>query len=113
MSAGTGRGPTGRPRTPDLTEAPETAESLLGQPLRAAVVLLQRLLRGRAVQNGMFEGRLRRAELIAELRSVDEVRGWAGVGVYVCGWVSVHVECVVYLFFLYVPIHGCSWCYKL
>jgi hypothetical protein len=42
------------------------------QPLRAAVVLLQRLLRGRAVQNLMYEGRLRRSELIAELRAADD-----------------------------------------
>ncbi|CAK4081965.1 unnamed protein product [Aphanomyces euteiches] len=34
-----------------------------------AVRLVQKLLRGRAVQNAMFEGKLRRAELIAELRS--------------------------------------------
>ena len=40
--------------------------------LRAAVVLLQRLIRGRAVQNVMYEGRGRRGELIRELRSADE-----------------------------------------
>jgi hypothetical protein len=33
-----------------------------------AATLLQRLLRGRAVQNTMYEGRLRRYELIQELR---------------------------------------------
>ncbi|KAF0688214.1 Aste57867_20084 [Aphanomyces stellatus] len=36
-----------------------------------AVRLLQKLLRGRAVQNTMFDGKQRRAELIAELRSSE------------------------------------------
>ena len=36
--------------------------------LQAAVVLLQRLLRGRAVQSEMYEGRVRRQELIEELK---------------------------------------------
>jgi hypothetical protein len=34
----------------------------------AAAVLLQRLLRGRAVQNVLFEGKSRRLELIQELQ---------------------------------------------
>jgi hypothetical protein len=37
-----------------------------------ALLLLQRLLRGRAAQNTMFEGKERRAELIAELRGAAE-----------------------------------------
>lgn len=36
-----------------------------------ALVLLQRLIRGRAVQNIMFEGKYRRRELIAELQAAD------------------------------------------
>ena len=40
--------------------------------LEIAMVLLQRLIRGRAVQNVMYEGRYRRRELIHELRRADE-----------------------------------------
>lgn len=36
-----------------------------------SLVLLQRLIRGRAVQNIMFEGKYRRRELIAELQAAD------------------------------------------
>ena len=35
---------------------------------RRAIILLQRLLRGRAEQNMMFEGKKKRLDLIAELR---------------------------------------------
>ncbi|GIL52182.1 hypothetical protein Vafri_8117, partial [Volvox africanus] len=52
-----------RPATPELPVPPA-----LSQPQQAALVLLQRLLRGRAAQNIMYEGRLRRQELIDELR---------------------------------------------
>lgn len=38
-----------------------------------AVLLLQRLVRGRAVQNVMFEGKERRKELIRELRIATQV----------------------------------------
>lgn len=38
-----------------------------------AVLLLQRLIRGRAVQNVMFEGKERRKELIRELRIAKTV----------------------------------------
>jgi hypothetical protein len=38
-----------------------------------ALLLLRRLLRGRAVQNTMFEGKARRKDLIAELRSAHQV----------------------------------------
>lgn len=38
-----------------------------------AVLLLQRLIRGRAVQNVMFEGKERRKELIRELRIAKQV----------------------------------------
>ncbi len=39
---------------------------------RKAVILLQRLIRGRAVQNMMFEGKEKRLELIAELRACED-----------------------------------------
>lgn len=45
-----------------------------------AVLLLQRLIRGRAVQNVMFEGKERRKELIRELRLAKRVGvvHWSG-----------------------------------
>ena len=39
---------------------------------RKAIILLQRLLRGRAEQNMMFEGKEKRLDLIAELRATEE-----------------------------------------
>jgi hypothetical protein len=39
-----------------------------------AVILLQRLMRGRAHQNMMFEGKEKRLDLIAELRATEEWR---------------------------------------
>jgi len=39
---------------------------------RRAVTLLQRLLRGRAMQNMMFEGKEKRLDLISELRATEE-----------------------------------------
>jgi hypothetical protein len=62
----------GRPITPDLTYDEEGNLFDDGEELRQATVLLQRLIRGRAVQNVMYEGRMRREELIRELRSADE-----------------------------------------
>jgi hypothetical protein len=41
--------------------------------ITGAVVLLQRLLRGRAVQNIMYEGKQRRRELIEQLRSAESI----------------------------------------
>jgi hypothetical protein len=93
--------PKGRPPTPDFTldrilapapiKPPELDEDGLeivsdlppppvdttnyalknNHEFQAAVVLLQRLLRGRAVQNIMFEGKFRRRELIQELKMAD------------------------------------------
>ena len=51
-----------RPSTPDLTA--NTPDDALPS-LYAAVSLLQRLIRGRAEQNRMFEGRAKRKDLIA------------------------------------------------
>ena len=59
---------TERPKTPSVSDEPEEAE--LSQ---LALMLLQRLIRGRAAQNAMFEGKERRAELIAELRGATEM----------------------------------------
>lgn len=39
---------------------------------KRAVILLQRLLRGRAMQNMMFEGKEKRLDLIAELRATED-----------------------------------------
>lgn len=67
------RAKSGRPASPDLTRDPNSGELLTDDSqLEQALVLLQRLVRGRAVQNVMFEGRYRRRELIAELRRADE-----------------------------------------
>lgn len=57
--------PLERPPTP-AAEAPEVDEAA-----EDAAVLLQRLLRGRAVQNAMFEGKSRRLDLIRELRAEE------------------------------------------
>mgnify|MGYP005991038877 CR=1 FL=1 len=54
-----------RPGTPTFDEEDEDAEAAAADN---AVLLLQKLLRGRAVQNMMFEGKERRLELIEEMR---------------------------------------------
>lgn len=64
-----------RPSTPDITLNEFGEQHHENQPFFNAVMLLQRLIRGRAVQNVMYEGRYRRRELIAELRRADEMRG--------------------------------------
>jgi hypothetical protein len=53
-----------RPATPDVGEQNQQEVEF-----EVSVTLLQRLLRGRAVQNRMFEGKERRIELIRELRA--------------------------------------------
>jgi len=63
----------GRPVTPDLTVDQQTGtKHNVRHEITAACTLLQRLIRGRSVQNVMYEGRLRRAELIHELRDADD-----------------------------------------
>ncbi|KAJ9513737.1 hypothetical protein QJQ45_015495 [Haematococcus lacustris] len=70
-----------RPGTPEL---PPPSTAVPGQGADAmdrdtAATLLQRLLRGRAAQNIMYEGRMRRQDLIAELRiSSLESGDWGG-----------------------------------
>merc|ERR1719408_1079911 len=56
-----------RPETPRVKEdvLPEEEEQ------EAAVLLLQRILRGRAYQNRMFEGKEKRLDLINELRAAE------------------------------------------
>ena len=85
MAVTGGKG-TNRLRPARRAERPETPT--LGPPMDAragqhrAVVLLQRLLRGRATQNDMFEGKERRAELIEELvlEAEEEKAGGDGGG---------------------------------
>jgi len=58
--------PPPRPPTPTVdVPSPEEEE------VDAAIILLQRLMRGRAIQNIMYEGKLRRAELIEELKKSE------------------------------------------
>lgn len=40
--------------------------------VQRAAILVQRLMRGRAYQNMMFEGKEKRLDLIAELRATEE-----------------------------------------
>ena len=67
------KGVKARPPSPDFVRQ-DKLEREDSFPLTLAVVMLQKLLRGRAVQNMMYEGRYRRAELIAELRHADELK---------------------------------------
>lgn len=93
--------PKGRPPTPDFTSDRILAPAPIKEPeegedeevveerppppvdntnyalknnheFQNALILLQRLIRGRAVQNIMFEGKFRRRELIQELKMADE-----------------------------------------
>ncbi|XP_066472204.1 cilia- and flagella-associated protein 91 [Tiliqua scincoides] len=59
----------GRPSTPTL-EAP----SLIEEEKELAVITLQKLIRGRAIQNMMFEGKEKRLELIRELRTTHALQ---------------------------------------
>lgn len=76
-----GKKTKGRPASPDLTHGRDLIDPAVENydPLsndhdfQLAVGLLQRLIRGRAVQNIMFEGKYRRRELISELKSADIV----------------------------------------
>ncbi|XP_040451739.1 cilia- and flagella-associated protein 91 isoform X2 [Falco naumanni] len=61
--------PTPRPPTPVL-EKPSIKE----EETELAVICLQKLLRGRAIQNTMFEGKEKRLELIRELRTTHALQ---------------------------------------
>jgi hypothetical protein len=66
---------TVRPPTPSVPPSDQDAEGGEDEAITtttAATLLLQRLLRGRAVQNTMFAGKEKRRELIDELRSIEE-----------------------------------------
>lgn len=66
-----------RPETPPIREFVRNTNvsELEGQDSRQkAIILLQRLLRGRGKQNMMFEGKEKRLDLIAELRATEEWR---------------------------------------
>ena len=55
------------------------AEQAENDKKRRAIILLQRLLRGRAQQNMMFEGKEKRLDLISELRATEEWKAASGL----------------------------------
>jgi hypothetical protein len=64
-----------RPHTPvyrEIQTGENPAEYHRNDKKLQAVILLQRLMRGRAKQNMMFEGKEKRLDLIAELRATEE-----------------------------------------
>nr|DBA34622.1 TPA: hypothetical protein GDO54_002168 [Pyxicephalus adspersus] len=61
--------PAPRPATPRVPEPPEGDEEK-----ELAVIFLQKLIRGRAIQNMMFEGKEKRLELIQELRTTHALQ---------------------------------------
>ena len=64
-----------RPKTPvyrEINPAQNLAEYRATDKKQLAVIILQRLMRGRAKQNMMFEGKEKRLDLIAELRATEE-----------------------------------------
>ena len=71
-----------RPPTPTFDDEDDSDAE---EELQSAVLLLQKLIRGRAVQNVMFEGKERRKELIDELRIEQQLAARAaGAGPCVC-----------------------------
>ena len=66
-----------RPSTPVYTEGfkrDDDAKDENYDKKRRATILLQRLIRGRAIQNFMFEGKEKRLDLISELRATEEYK---------------------------------------
>ena len=66
-----------RPTTPSVpwsNRGATAAELAQEDKAQRAILLLQRLLRGRAEQNRMFEGKEKRLDLITELRLTEEWR---------------------------------------
>ncbi|XP_043085528.1 cilia- and flagella-associated protein 91 [Puntigrus tetrazona] len=61
--------PAPRPPTPSVEDPPEGDEEL-----ELAVIFMQKVLRGRSVQNQMFEGKEKRLELIQELRTTHALQ---------------------------------------
>lgn len=75
MSSLLAKKPKGRPPTPDLTVDEHGRPLRSSRSVQAAWMLLQSLIRGRSIQNVMYEGKYRRRELIIELRDAEEY--WA------------------------------------
>lgn len=70
-----------RPETPNYIEEgaknpteKQVVDKVKEERAIRATILLQRLLRGRAQQNMMFEGKEKRLDLITELRATEEIR---------------------------------------
>lgn len=61
--------PAPRPITPKVEEPPEGVEER-----ELAIIYLQKLIRGRAVQNMMYEGKEKRLELIQEMRATHALQ---------------------------------------
>ena len=63
-----------RPKTPQYRDIVRMDDARYEREdkKKRAIILLQRLLRGRAKQNMMFEGKEKRLDLIAELRATEE-----------------------------------------
>lgn len=62
--------PVPRPPTPECDTLDEAEENR-----QLAVIFIQQIIRGRAIQNNMFEGKEKRKELIKELRSTHALQG--------------------------------------
>ncbi len=58
----------------DENYSKKTADQAEKDKKRRAIILLQRLIRGRAIQNMMFEGKEKRLDLISELRATEEYK---------------------------------------
>lgn len=81
-----------RPPTPEVEPKSESSD------VEVATVTLQRLLRGRAIQNLMFAGRMRRQELIAELRaegSDETIHEFAETSTNDARWQGVAADALV------------------
>ncbi|XP_067849117.1 cilia- and flagella-associated protein 91 [Heptranchias perlo] len=61
--------PSARPPTPTVEPPPEGEEEK-----NLAIIYLQKLIRGRAIQNMMFEGKEKRIELLHELRTTHALQ---------------------------------------
>ncbi len=92
---------------PEATELPPPLQLSADGERNAAAILLQRLLRGRAVQNVLFEGKTRRLELIQELRLEGSTQG---VCVCVCVCVcAAGVLCSLNVTIQALPIQPLRW----
>ncbi|XP_012944765.1 cilia- and flagella-associated protein 91 [Aplysia californica] len=65
--------PIPRPPTPEIDSLDEEAIKA-EENKQLAVIFLQQIIRGRAIQNNMFEGKEKRKELIKELRSTHALQ---------------------------------------